>query len=380
MQPTAGRIRVRAIHHHGERRGARRIWRSLAARSRRRTIGSAARSAGGTGARSCCGLRRLRRDSDNRGKLFDGDIPPLPPALYGRMIPVPQGAGQRPDPSAFANELCMVHVRDVRNDRTYVKGLDSVPTFCDYTYMAGTQNVGEILLALKERSDLTLEEIAAGAGYAAKSSVQHYFSKAFSGPLAQKAAAKLANAFEGKGSPPIERAEVMTLVGEIPPTNTFGRTVFEGASVDRMAETLPIYGTALGAAKIIEGEAIEQTTLNRADIMGYAKRPVILNGVPDVYGLHVQGSSMDPAHVDGAFLVVRKGAPLSIGDDVIVYLRPRDDSDDGERADQVLVKRLVKRTAAFIELRQFTPELTFKIATQDVLRIDRVLPLKDLLS
>ena len=51
----------------------------------------------------------------------------------------------------------------------------------------------------------------------------------------------------------------------------------EGASFERMTEDLPIYGTALGAAREVEGEAIEQTTLNRAEVLQYAKRPVILN-------------------------------------------------------------------------------------------------------
>jgi Asp-tRNA(Asn)/Glu-tRNA(Gln) amidotransferase B subunit len=40
----------------------------------------------------------------------------------------------------------------------------------------------------------------------------------------------------------------------------------EGASAKRMREDLPVFGTALGAPRIVEGEAIEQTTLNSGDI------------------------------------------------------------------------------------------------------------------
>lgn len=274
----------------------------------------------------------------------------------------------------------MIHTAHVREVRTVVKGVDYVPAICEDTYMATNQTAGATLLALKTRADLTLDEIAAAAGYKGKSSVQEYFKAEYEGPLGSVVASKLANALEGRGLPPIARDEVLALMGERPTSNATGALRFEGASTRRMAEDLPIYGTALGAEKIIDGEAIEQTTLNRGEIIGYAKRPVILNGKPDVYGLHVQGSSMEPVHADGAFIVVQRAAPLKVNDDIVVYLRPRDESDDGETATQVLVKRLVRRSAQYLELRQYTPETTFRIAMADVLHIDRVLTLADLLS
>src|SRR3546814_18689747 len=50
----------------------------------------------------------------------------------------------------------------------------------------------------------------------------------------------------------------------------------EGASDRRMRDDLPVYGSALGAAREIDGEHIEQTTLNRAEIVHSAKRPFLL--------------------------------------------------------------------------------------------------------
>jgi transcriptional regulator with XRE-family HTH domain len=257
--------------------------------------------------------------------------------------------------------------------------VEYVPGICDHTYMANTGTVGEALLDLKRRADLSLDKIAERAGYKGKSSIQEYFKPEYEGPLGSRAAVKLATAFEGLGIPPITWAEIMALAGATPVPNA-KPVKFEGASQGYMSPDLPIYGTALGAEIIVEGEAIEQTTLNKGEIIGYAKRPVILNGNPDVYGLHVQGSSMDPVHPEGSFIVAQKDKPLRIGDDVVVYLRPRDDTDDGQRATQVLVKRLVRRTAQYVELRQFSPDTTFRIATSDVLRTDRVLTLGDLLS
>lgn len=159
---------------------------------------------------------------------------------------------------------------------------------------------------------------------------------------------------------------------QVPPSNA-QPVKFEGASLERARPDMPVFGTALGAEIIVEGEAIEQTMLNQGEVVEYRKRPTIANGIERVYGLYVQGSSMYPAHRDGAFLFVQWDAPLRVGDDVVVYLRPQSEDDDGSAARAVLVKRLVRRTAQYVELEQYRPEKTFRIAMKEVLRIDRVL-------
>lgn len=154
----------------------------------------------------------------------------------------------------------------------------------------------------------------------------------------------------------------------------------EGASEERMREDLPIFGTALGAPKIVEGEAVEQTMLNTGEIIQYVKRPVILNGRADAYGLYVQGQSMEPVHMEGDFALAETKRPAKVGDDVVVYLRPKTEDDDGERARSVLLKRLVRRTSSYIELEQFNPAITFRLEAEEVLRIDRVMRLADLIG
>ena len=161
-----------------------------------------------------------------------------------------------------------------------------------------------------------------------------------------------------------------------PPANA-EPVAFEGRSAERVRGDCPVFGTALGAERVIDGEAIEQTMLNSGDVSEDRKRPAIANGVERVYGLYVQGSSMYPAHRDGAFLFAQHDVPLRVGDDVVVYLRPLDDSDDGSTARCVLVKRLVKRNAQYVELEQYTPAKVFRIPMADVLRIDRVLTADD---
>lgn len=178
----------------------------------------------------------------------------------------------------------------------------------------------------------------------------------------------------------VDVAEIIKVSADaLPPSNAMPFRM-EGASQQRMRADLPIWGTALGAPRVVDGEAIEQTMLNQGDVIGYAKRPTILDGRADAYGLYVQGSSMAPVYTEGAMLLVERKRPPRVGDDVVVYLRPEGDEDDGSRSAGVLVKRLVRRSASYIELEQFTPAITFRIAAEKVLRIDRVMTLADLLS
>jgi phage repressor protein C with HTH and peptisase S24 domain len=153
------------------------------------------------------------------------------------------------------------------------------------------------------------------------------------------------------------------------------------ASLERARDDLPVYGTALGAGRDIDGVAIEQTTLNRADVTQYVSRPSILNKRPDAYGLYCQGSSMHPALPDGEMIAAAPKMPLSIGDLVVVYLRTQDaEEDNGDTARAVLVKELVRRSTSFVELRQYNPPKDFRIPMSEVIRIDHVLTRKEMMS
>ncbi|MFZ3484249.1 LexA family transcriptional regulator [Sphingomonas sp. 3-13AW] len=151
----------------------------------------------------------------------------------------------------------------------------------------------------------------------------------------------------------------------------------EGSGAGRMARDLPVYGTALGADQVVDGEAVEQTMLNTAEVTEYRRRPAILDGRADVYGLYVQGSSMHPRWRDGGIVFVESRRRPAVGDDAVVYLRTPDEH-DGERTSSVLIKTLVRKTAAYVELEQYQPPLVFRIPMEQVARMDRVLTLDDL--
>jgi hypothetical protein len=244
--------------------------------------------------------------------------------------------------------------------------------------MAIRETTGAQLNRLRDRAGLSLRALAAKAGYAAASSIQRYADPEFDGPLGVEVATRFADAMEGQGDPPIARVEVLALTGLV--TGTNGQPFhMEGASGERMRRDLPIYGTALGAEEILNGEAIEQTTLNRAEVVEYKRRPPILDGRADVYGLYVQGSSMHPRFRDGETVFVESRKRPSVGDDAVIYLRAPDEM-EGERVSSVLIKTIVRKTASYIELEQFNPACTFRIPAERIERMDRVLTLDDMIG
>lgn len=287
-----------------------------------------------------------------------------------------QLTGYRADATTGLDYLCVGHNADVRTLRTQVN-VENVRTPHDYARMSDDRSVGGKLLKLKDRSGLSLDAIAERAGYAGRSSVQRYFDEAFDAEfLPPKIAVKIAKAFEGTAVGP---EPILALAG-MPPQNATPAK-FEGAPDVRIERDLPIYGTALGAPRDLAGHAIEQTMLNTGEVVGHIPRPSILKGVQGAYALFVHGSSMSPRHDPGETLVVTdsKVRPPRIGDDVVVYMRDME-CDDGETACAVLVKRLARRTATYVELEQFNPPMTFKVEADKVLKIDRVVPWSEILS
>ncbi|WBO23970.1 S24 family peptidase [Sphingomonas abietis] len=155
----------------------------------------------------------------------------------------------------------------------------------------------------------------------------------------------------------------------------------EGASLEEPDENLPVVGTGLGAAREVDGEAIEQTMLNSGDVIEYVARPAILKRKQVAYALYVQGSSMHPALPDGEMAVACKDMPLKAGDNVVVYLRTANpEMDDGMTARAVLVKEMVRRTARYVELRQYQPFKEFRIDMGEILRLDRILTRHEMLQ
>lgn len=107
------------------------------------------------------------------------------------------------------------------------------------------------------------------------------------------------------------------------------------------ARDFPIYGSAQGGA----GSLIITT-----DPVEYVKRPSILEGVPNAYGMLVTGDLMEPVYEQGDMLLIHPGAPPRRKNDVVLYDHPP----GGES--EAIVKRLMGWDDNVWRLKQFNPE------------------------
>lgn len=232
-----------------------------------------------------------------------------------------------------------------------------------------------------------MDAVAEAGGWSRRSSVQRYF-KADYDPayLPPDVTARFIKAFEGKGSPTISVSELLTLGGvPLQGAEQIFSVKDQIGSLNELPRDIPIYGTALGSEvsfDLTDGTGsigVEQAELDQSEVLAFLRRPPALAGRKNVYGVYVSGASMYPRFKEGEAVIVDPRRPPMIDDDVIVQLRIPDDQ-SGERVSAVLVKRLVRRTAAYVELAQFNPPLSFRIDMARVASIHRIVTPGELLS
>lgn len=134
---------------------------------------------------------------------------------------------------------------------------------------------------------------------------------------------------------------------------------------------LPLLGTAMGGHYDDLDDTIEMVELHLGEVLDYLARPASMAQDRDAYALTILSDSMAPRFEPGERVAVSPREPASIGDDVIVQLRGSGEEED--RIKLVLIKRLVRRTASYVELRQFNPDVTFRIEARRVALMHKVL-------
>jgi phage repressor protein C with HTH and peptisase S24 domain len=139
----------------------------------------------------------------------------------------------------------------------------------------------------------------------------------------------------------------------------------------REAKPVPLVGSAVGGTYDGLDEHVELTELHLGEVLEYLARPPQLAGDSDAYAVTVVGDSMAPRFEPGEHAFVSPRSSVSIGDDVIVQLTGSGGAEAG-RVTMVLIKRLVRRSAAYVELCQFNPPLTFRVPVERVAAIHRV--------
>lgn len=149
-----------------------------------------------------------------------------------------------------------------------------------------------------------------------------------------------------------------------------------------LARDVPIYGTALGADLELKDNGhhdVETMHIMMNEVLDYARRPPSMAARRDIYAVFVVGDSMYPRWSSGELAFVDPKRPPSIGDDVILQLRNRNNTEEDE-IEVALIKRLQRRTGSGVKLEQFNPPLDFSLDVDRIASIHRVIPYSELLG
>lgn len=155
---------------------------------------------------------------------------------------------------------------------------------------------------------------------------------------------------------------------EVRGTGMSAAEVREAWAMRGNVKPVPLVGTALGGA-FGDLETVEMTELRLTEVLDYLARPQGLADDDLAYAVEIVGESMAPRFEPGERVFVSPKSPVRPGDDVIVQLiDPNGEEDFADAVTEVLIKRLVRRTATFIELRQFNPDSTFEVPLDRIAR------------
>jgi phage repressor protein C with HTH and peptisase S24 domain len=133
---------------------------------------------------------------------------------------------------------------------------------------------------------------------------------------------------------------------------------------------VPLYATAMAGEYATAGDQVELTEIDTDSVVEKLGRPDTLVADRDAYAVTIVGDSMWPRFRPGRRVMVSPRAPVAIGDDVVVHLRSEDRAEGG--VVRILIKELLRRTPGFVELRQFNPDASFRVKTDEIATIHKV--------
>jgi hypothetical protein len=128
---------------------------------------------------------------------------------------------------------------------------------------------------------------------------------------------------------------------------------------------IPLHDAAMAGEWGAPRSRIELSALSNR-IIDWLPRPVSLAGDGEAYAVAIPGQSMWPRFRPGRRLLVSPAAPVAIGDDVLLRLAPC------QVQELVLIKELVQQSAGHVELRQFNPDVIFRVDSVDVASIHKI--------
>ncbi|MCZ4340600.1 hypothetical protein O4H52_03205 [Sphingomonadaceae bacterium G21617-S1] len=144
--------------------------------------------------------------------------------------------------------------------------------------------------------------------------------------------------------------------------------------------TVPVWGSGLGASVEVDADgvllSVESLLIFPNEAVDQLRRPFRLIGRPGIYAFYFEGESMEPKYSPGEPAFVDGNKPPVVMDYVLVQLRMQEGDD--ETIHTVLAKRLIKRTAAYVELEQFNPPMRFKVPRERIARMHKILQPNDI--
>ncbi|MGQ4273433.1 S24 family peptidase [Terrihabitans sp. B22-R8] len=112
------------------------------------------------------------------------------------------------------------------------------------------------------------------------------------------------------------------------------------------------------------------------DVVDYARRLPGIARTANVFGVHIEGTSMQPKYEPGELVYASPGRAPVAGDYIIVELVPT----DGERAGPAYVKRLVRRSGTRLICEQFNPAGEVEYDQREVKAVYRIIPMSELVG
>lgn len=207
------------------------------------------------------------------------------------------------------------------------------------------ESIANRMRKLRERADMSIDQMAREMGYASASSIQRYFDagKLKTGYLKRDFVAKVEKVLLGKGSPPITRPEIWELAGpEFNFSNLEGSNAAVVSQIVTGGNRIPVYGSAVGG---VDGEF----AMN-GGILYEVVAPPVLNNVSGAYAVQISGESMEPRYFDGEVVFVNPHRRVVKGDFVIAQIKVAEDGPP-----LAFVKRFVRHNAVELVLQQYNP-------------------------
>jgi hypothetical protein len=261
-------------------------------------------------------------------------------------------------------------VRDIAG--VYAISIHAASPGCDVT------SIGEQLIALRDRSGLTLNQVASAASYRGRSSVQKFFVADYDPPFLDMSVAKrLARAFVGTGEPEITEAEIFELAGgQADSTQNYTHE-----TAGSLKQDVAIYLASFAKrSNILRGQEPLSTYFIELDNpVGYAWHPPTMRKNTNIYAIRIQKNPLVPRYLPGECMFLDAAVPPKLGDEVCVYYDEFDTPSSEHRVISsgalVLFGTLERHTIDALHLRTIDGNDTFFIRHDEVKQVHRVVTL-----